>query len=1635
MSRDDFDLGPLTWVKGEIDQALASVLELAVKFREHPEDTSPIRFMSTHLHQVNGALDMVGLEGAKHFCHELETMVALFGKQQLQASEEVIAVFSNGVRTLTAYLDDLVNGAPDIPLHLFPALTALASVQGKELPDESVLFFPDTGIRAPSDLPFVEMDEAALSKYLVQQRRNFQLALLNWLRQGAVEPIAEMRAVVDGIAESQRLPMNKTLWWVAGAALDAISQSGAKAGLQAIRIFRRLDQQLRFLVEGVSRPANTLLRDLLFQVAKSEPLSDRIQAVSTRFELEDILPRAELNAGRAHQPGVESAALTALRAAIPQLKDAWTAVAESGASELPSMLVGLHAIEPSRKMLSNTALSDLLMAILTTVERLSDDPKALAEELTLDVAAALTLSDHALENYAYLGKDFASQAQQHVARLRQEPTADRTAPLSSTLDIATLSAVRHEIKDMLKQIEEALDRYFRAPAVKEPLAPLGDSLHQVAGAFDMLDLHTASALTNSCGKYVAWFQTQQAVPESRYFEKVAESLSALGYLVDDAVREGAKAEQAIEPFLADLEAAFIELDKSAQSAPEKAEKPAAKPRARARKVTDKADDAELLDIYLTEAEEVLDTIAGALQALRQNQEDASALTEMRRGFHTLKGSGRTVGLTALGEVAWQAEQILNKLIENKRQPTIEVLDFCGEVQEAFSGWVAQLKSSGSVAIDPELWKDKAAALGSLVGSVPTQEVAVPAVEPAENKPEPGKAVAAPDVVVIGGALKISRPLFELFMREARQNLELLANAVQAAQSQPEARPGADCLRAAHTISGTSKTTGITPIADLAEALELWIEAHQNTARAWSAASWSKIERAVLALQLMLTRVAALRKPKSELSVIKALAIPELEVPQVSTSMADTSAAAQPVTTPVAVPATAEQRLLDIFLEEARELFPLVGGELRDWKARPEDPEPPRALQRALHTLKGGARMAGEATLGDAIHELETRVIQVLKTAPSESDFDQMFTELDDISRQMDAFDVLPGSPATGAIAGAVAAHPEAVAVAQSLRVRANVLDELVNEAGEISISRSRIEREMGMFKDSLHDLTESVSRLRSYLRELEIEADSRLQAHESLLQEAGEAFDPLEFDRYTRLQELTRMMAESVNDVSTTQHGLLDNLDETESALQDQMRMSRDLQQELMHIRMIPFSTVSERLFRIVRQTARELNNRVELSVEGGQAEIDRSVLEKIVAPLEHLLRNAIAHGIEPAAQRAIARKSETGHINLAVRQEKSEIIITVTDDGAGINLDLVRQRAVEKGLFEKDQKLSEQALMSVIFEPGFSTSSEVTQVSGRGVGLDVVRNDITMLGGRIDVSSQQGQGATFNIYLPSTLTMSQVVLVRAGAHTMALPSVMVEQVQQLKTAAINAGYEAGAIPWSGRDYPIHYLPRLIGDEATLPEAQRSAPVLLLRSGTYYLALHVDEIIGNREVVVKRIGQQLTLVPGIVGATVLGDGRIMLILNPVQLANRAVLGAGTIHVSAAQEVAEELVRTIMVVDDSLTMRKVLSRLLTREGYHVITAKDGLDALQLLQETLPDAVVLDIEMPRMDGFELARNIRDDRRTAQLPLVVVSSRTAEKHRNLAAEIGINVYLGKPVQDEELLSNLSHLLQPETEVSNAD
>ncbi|MGB3936302.1 MAG: response regulator, partial [Burkholderiales bacterium] len=584
-----------------------------------------------------------------------------------------------------------------------------------------------------------------------------------------------------------------------------------------------------------------------------------------------------------------------------------------------------------------------------------------------------------------------------------------------------------------------------------------------------------------------------------------------------------------------------------------------------------------------------------------------------------------------------------------------------------------------------------------------------------------------------------------------------------------------------------------------------------------------------------------------------------------------------------------------------------------------------------------------------------------------------------------------------------------------LRVSADTIDHLINESGEVSIARSRIEAELRSVKQSIADLNESIARLRNQLREVEIQADSQMRARMSELEERKGEFDPLEFDRYTRLQELTRLMAESLHDAETIQQSLRKSLGETEAVLAQQSRTTRDVQQELMRMRAVPFSILDERLYRIVRQTTRELGKQAELHIEGSQVELDRGVMDRIGAPLEHMLRNALAHGIETPAERAAAGKPESGRISIGLRQEGNEIALVVSDDGAGLDLESLRRKAEAAGLLQPGQEAAAADLAQLIFVSGLSTAEALTELSGRGIGMDVVKSEITAVGGRIDIASVPGQSCAFTVYLPLTLAVTQAVVVRAGGSVLAVSAAMVEQVLRLKADALVERYAAQAVEFQGRRYPLHSLAQLLGAEP--PSAQTYNAVLLLRSGLQRIALHVDELVGHQEIVVKNIGPQLARVPGVAGATVLADGSPVLIVNPVQLAQRARGAAERIALPAASTAP-----VVMVVDDSLTVRKITARLLEREGYRVLTAKDGLDALAQMADALPDVMLVDIEMPRMDGFDLTRNLRADPRTHALPIIMISSRTAEKHRSQAAELGVNVFFGKPYPESELLQHVA-------------
>ena len=604
-----------------------------------------------------------------------------------------------------------------------------------------------------------------------------------------------------------------------------------------------------------------------------------------------------------------------------------------------------------------------------------------------------------------------------------------------------------------------------------------------------------------------------------------------------------------------------------------------------------------------------------------------------------------------------------------------------------------------------------------------------------------------------------------------------------------------------------------------------------------------------------------------------------------------------------------------------------------------------------------------------------------------------------------------------------------VAAAGTVRVRAPLLDRLVNQAGEVSITRARIESDVGQLRGGLADLSDNLERLRAQLRDIELQAETQIGTRMEAARAAAQQFDPLEMDRFTRFQELTRMMAESVSDVATVQRSLQRTLQSTEDALAHQARMTRGMTDDLLRTRMVEFEGLSERLYRVVRLAAKETGKSVRLDIEGGGVEIDRGVLDRMTPAFEHLLRNSVVHGIEAPAQRSAVGKDPTGTITVRVSQVGNEVGVEVRDDGAGLDLPRILAQARTLGLVAIDASPDDAALANLIFQAGFSTADRITDLAGRGVGMDVVRTDINAMGGRIETASAPGQGASFRLVLPLTTAVTQVVMLRCGNRAVAVPSTLVEIVRRVPVADLARAYEQGVYTEGATALPFFWLDALLMGTPRGVATGRTAPVVVIRSAAQRVVLHVDEVLGNQEVVVKNLGPQLSRVPGLVGLTLLASGLPALIYNPVALA--------TLYGDAAREATVQALRLagpqgllggvkqavpkaplVLVVDDSLTVRRITQRLLEREGYRVVVAKDGLEGLEKLGSERPAVLLTDIEMPRMDGFDLVRNMRADAQLADLPVIMITSRLAQKHRDYAAELGVDHYLGKPYAEDDLL-----------------
>lgn len=610
---------------------------------------------------------------------------------------------------------------------------------------------------------------------------------------------------------------------------------------------------------------------------------------------------------------------------------------------------------------------------------------------------------------------------------------------------------------------------------------------------------------------------------------------------------------------------------------------------------------------------------------------------------------------------------------------------------------------------------------------------------------------------------------------------------------------------------------------------------------------------------------------------------------------------------------------------------------------------------------------------------------------------------------------------------------------EMIRISSSLTEKVANLTAESAINRSRIEMGINQFNSTLNDMELTINRLSEQLRRMQGELESQIIARHSTESQYDD-FDPLEMDQYSSLHQLSKSLAESTSDLLDFKVTLSNKVQGSEALLLEQSRIQNEVQENLLKVRQVSFSLIESRLQRLVKQTSITTERQVEFQIINPQLEIDRTVLDQLIAPLEHMLRNSIDHGIENSRERLAKNKPKFGTIQIILKRQGTDIILEVKDDGRGIDIARVRRKAETVGLISNQEEISDQDVLQYIFQSGFSTAQKLTQLSGRGVGLDVVKNDIRTLGGYITVHSIPDQGTTFTIQIPTVMTVADALMVKVGIQQFAVALSQIDRIVRIPVGKLKEHFKSSSETFEidGEKCQLRYMSEFLGD-TTLPDfnLERTLPVLLIRDyDNHLVALLVDQLMGSRlEIIVKPLHSQLKDVEVLSGATILGDGNVCLILDTKSIARiakstrRTSRSVSAHHSTHKQHDVKQL---IMIVDDSVTVRKVTSKLLERQGFDVVTAHDGLDAMQKLENVKPDVMLLDIEMPNMDGFEVVSRVRAHDVHTKLPIVMITSRTGIKHRERALNLGANYYMGKPFQEDALLETIAEALKLNKEVS---
>ncbi len=1638
---------------------------------------------------------------------------------------------------------------------------------------------------AQPQVPGQDEQSITVAQWARRLRPRYQVGLLGYIRgERAVQNLEILAKVAEKLEQVATTQPVFQLWWVIGAILEAVRANGLEGSATLKRLLGQADRQIKVLYDlgeahYAEDPPVDLLNNLLYYVARATTSGGRIGAVRASFKLSELLPvddSIEQERESLSAPSVKlmRTVAAAIKEDLSKVKDVLDIFVRRGGGRHEELMPQLDLLKKISDTLGVLGLGELRQRVQQEVVELSEtlsDGKNPSEAALVKVAGVLLSVEDSLDD--------------QLVRLILPGAAAEVggAEVATDVEFRQVSeAVLRECIVNLARIKEAVSIAVQKPSEFSPqgLDNVPQLLRGITAGLLMLGKGRAVELMDAIGSEVRrLIEPGAGAPDALRLERIADAIVSVEYYMETLQNGRAdpwymldNAETCLRALAADAEprvpdlplepadaAKTLKLDPEDTFAQEeRAKRAQAATHPLIAVVAEAEVDPQFLELFIEEAKEEIASIQQSFPLWDQNPMDLEALASLRRSFHTLKGSGRMVGARTIAEFGWAIENLLNRIIDKTLSRTPGMMTLFRSAVAALPQLVDQLESGrqSSVPVDTIMSRAFAYADGreaEQLGAALAPEDRADVAPSGVIAPEAARAAPPPAAAPLAAAAAMDPQLHEIYSKETSSHLAEIREYLRKRTGLPAPHDLPEAVyRAIHTLSGSSKMAEARHGIRITEPLNHFMRKVFDSGRGLSDSGLALLADAVRAIENVVSHInettaffteqpsllRRLRKLETDLDAelaaqtandtsasVIARALPsDSSGAAVPSALAPAAAPATPASSPGESAPAAEEfdhEIANIYSEEATELIEAAETSLTAWNRDRKDKQRIAELQRQLHTLKGGARMAGITAMGDLSHELESLLIQIDGGSVAADDHAHsiMQASLDELARMRDMVsagtlpsaptgllarirglasgvqiavpDAVPASaatvtPAPAAVAASgpaparapaavpmpapapapavakehvsSAAAPAPLAAEESIpavsedsvsqlevsngpvlpgresapaervemaRVDAELLDTMLNNAGEVSIFRSRLDQQINSIDFNLAELARTVTRLKEQLRGLEIETEAQVLNRHQEEDSRRDDFDPLELDRYSALQQYSRALAETSSDVASIQ-GLLETLTrEAQNLLTQQARTITELQNSLMRTRMVPFQRHVQRLTRLVRQAANDTGKRAELVVQGASAELDRQMLERMVAPLEHMLRNAVVHGIEAPERRAALGKPDVGRISVSLTRDGAEVVIVVTDDGGGINVKLIREKAVALGLADRHSKLTDEEAMQLILEPGFSTAGRVTQAAGRGVGMDVVATEVKKLGGGLFIESNPGKGSRFTIRLPFTLAISQALIVRVAEEVYALPLATVEGVVRLprNIVARHLGKDSPLFEYGGQKYRFQHLGSFVGLGATrLPETDVSMSVVLIRAGEHSTALVTDELVGSREIVVKSLGPQISGIRGIAGATILGDGRIVVIMDMGSL----VRSEWRARPAESTTLEPRDRRTFaLVVDDSITVRRVTQRLLERNGMRVLTAKDGVDAVSLMQENLPDIILLDIEMPRMDGYEVAAHVRGDPRLKHIPIVMITSRVSEKHRARAIELGVDDYLGKPYQENQLLDAIEPLV----------